>query len=237
MFTIIIRATIIFFIVLVVIRLMGKRQLGEMQPFELVVTLIISEIACIPMSDPSIPLYYGIVPILLLFVAHFVISAISRKSIKFRAVIDGRSVVVINPNGVDYESLKSLNMTVNDLLEATNNAGYFDLSDIYYASFETNGKLSVIPTSFATPATCGDLKIDRKQTSPPLCIVIDGKPLNLNKASVTEERLQRIIADAGLKRIKEIALIIIDYNGKCYIQPKDGTFVTKTYPDLAGGSW
>ncbi|MDR0856596.1 MAG: DUF421 domain-containing protein [Clostridiales bacterium] len=236
MYIIILRAVIIFMVVLVGIRLMGKRQVSEMQPFELVITLVIAEVACVPMSDPGLPLYYGLLPIVILLVIHYCISFVSRKSLKFRRLIDGKSVAVITPDGVAYDALKSLNMTVNDLVEATANAGYFALSDIYYAAFETNGKLSVIPVSFASPATAGDVKSDRPQQSPPLLIVIDGKAQNLAKAAVTEDGLRRILADAGVKSIKQVALATLDAQGKVYLQPKEGSYFMRDYPELAGNT-
>ena len=237
MFTVIIRAVIIYAIVLVVLRLMGKRQIGEMQPFELVITLIIAEIACVPMSDTAIPLYFGVLPILLLLIVHYVISFLSRKSVIFRKVIDGKAVAVITPDGIDYIALKRMNMDVNDLLEEVNNKGFFSLAEIYYAAFETNGKFSIIPRAFFAPLTCGDMKVDKEQTSPPLPVVIDGKTQDLKKAALTEARLGEILADAGVKRLKDIALMTLDYNGHCYIQPKNGTYVYKKYLDLSGGSW
>ena len=142
-FTVFIRAVIIFVIVLVMVRLMGKRQIGEMQPFELVITLIIAEIACIPMSNVAIPLSHGIIPILTLVVLHFLLSFLARKSLRLRRVISGNPIVVIDTNGINYQNLKKMNMNINDLIEALRSGGDFNLEEIRYAIFETNGKLCV----------------------------------------------------------------------------------------------
>ena len=143
------KSIIVFFIVFVVVRLMGKRQLGEMQPFELVITLIIAEVACIPMNDPYIPFYAGIVPIVTLAFLQIIISTIARKSLVARRLISGSSVIVIDKEGINYGNLKKLNINVNDLIEAARSGGYMDLMDIAYAIFETNGNLCVIEKMFS----------------------------------------------------------------------------------------
>ncbi len=232
MFTIIIRVVIILILVLFVIRMMGKRQIGEMQPIELVITYIIAEVACVPMSDPGIPLFYGIIPILTLFLIHFMISFLSRKSLKFRAIIDGHSMMVINPDGINYNALKQLNMNLNDLVEAARSAGYFDLSEIYYALFETNGKLCVIPKAEFAPLKPSDLKLKPQQQTPPVSLIIDGKAINLKYFKLKKEQLEKIIKQKANKKIKEIAFAYADGNGDTYIQPKKGKYVTAVIKEL-----
>ena len=144
MLTVIIRVILIFFILLVVIRMMGKRQIGEMEPFELAITLVIAELACIPMADKSIPLTYGIISILSMYVVHQIIILLSKQNRKIQGVISGTPVIVIDKSGVKYDALKSMNMQMTDLLQAMRAAGYFSVDEIAYAIFETNGQLSVI---------------------------------------------------------------------------------------------
>lgn len=234
MFTIMIRTLITFVLLVILMRLMGKRQLGEMQPFELVITLVIAEVACIPMSDPSIPLVYGIVPILVLFVLHWCISLISRKSIKFRRFVDGANVVVIDGDGINYQALKNLNMNINDLLEATMSAGYYDLSAIQCAFFQTNGKLAVIPYVYAAQPTCGDLQIVKAQETFAMPFIVDGKVLNLKKLSMTEDALDSFLKEFDIQSIKEVVVATIDDNGKVYIQQKKGKYISKIIPSLVG---
>ena len=126
MFVVFLKSVITFIVVFFVIRLMGKRQLGEMQPFELVITLIIAEVACIPMNDPYIPIYYGLIPIFTLATLHILLSLLSRKSIKARKVLSGSSVIVIDKSGINYANMKKMNMNVDDLIEAVRTAGYVD---------------------------------------------------------------------------------------------------------------
>ena len=147
MFVVFLKSIITFLVVFFVIRLMGKRQIGEMQPFELVITLIIAEVACIPMNDPYIPLYYGFIPILTLATLHIVLSFISRKSIKVRKMLSGNSLIVIDKNGINYQNMQKMNMNIDDLVEAARTAGYVDFSQIAYAIFETNGQLCVVERS------------------------------------------------------------------------------------------
>lgn len=143
MIIIFLRAIILFAVLLFAIRLMGKRQIGEMEPFELVITLVISELACIPMADRSIPITFGIVAILTMFVIHQLILLLS-KNVKVQSFINGKPVMVINPDGIDVAAMKSLNMHVNDLLQALRTAQYFSLEEVSYGIMETNGQMTVV---------------------------------------------------------------------------------------------
>ena len=118
MLTIVIRSIIVYVIVLLLFRLMGKRQLGQMQPFELVLTLIIADLATIPMAEVSVPVLHGIVPLFTLVLIHFLLTTLSKMSNKFGAFISGKPVIVINPDGVDYKALRALNLSIDDLFEA-----------------------------------------------------------------------------------------------------------------------
>ena len=130
-----IRTFIIFVTLVIVMRLMGKRQIGEMQPYEFIVTLIIADLACIPMADISIPLIYGIVAILGLFILHQLMSILEQSGNFAKGVISGKPSIVINKNGVDMKELKRNNMGVDDLIESMRAAGYFSLEDLDYAIF------------------------------------------------------------------------------------------------------
>ena len=130
MILVIIRTAIIFVVLLIVIRLMGKRQIGEMQPFELVITLLIAELACIPMADTSIPLLYGIVSVLAIFVLHEAVTLLDLKVKPLKSVLSGKPSVVVNKNGIDDYQLKKNNLDVSDLIESLRAAGYFSLECI-----------------------------------------------------------------------------------------------------------
>lgn len=226
MFTLLLRCIIIYLIVLVVFRLMGKRQLGELQPFEFVITLIIADLATIPMADINIPIVHGIVPLITLMILHFFISFISRKSIFMRKIINGKPVLVITPNGINYEALKDLNMNLNDLNEALRNLNYFSLDEIDYAIVETNGKLTVLPNSKSAPLSAPDFNIKKEDSALPVMVINDGKIVkeNLVVAKIDEAFVLKYIKKVGAYKPKEVIVATIDNLGKMYIQVKDKPF-------------
>ena len=202
---------------------MGKRQVGEMQPFEFVITLIIADLACTPMSELAVPLVHGIVPILALYLLHFFICFLSRKFMWFRYTITGRPAVVITPDGIDYGELRKLNMTLDDLMESIRGAGYFCIDEIAYAIIETNGKLCVVPKAENTPVVRGDLNVESDEATFPINIVMDGKLMkeNLALAKIDDVFLKWCFEKAKVASYKHILLFTIDSNGKVFIQPKN----------------
>ena len=223
-----IRSIIIYLFVLFAIRFMGKRQVGEMQPFEFVITLIIADLATIPMSEISVPIIHGLVPIIGIIILHYFICFISRKSMKARYLISGRSAIVMNPNGIDYKELKALNMTVDDLIEALRNSSVFNLDDVAYAIIETNGKLCVIKKANVDQPTREDLKIEVPPASLPVSIIMDGKLMieNINLTEITEDEINECIKTANLKSYKDILLMTLDANGLDYLHPRNGSATT-----------
>ena len=157
---IVLRTAVIFIALLAVMRLMGKRQIGEMQPFELVITLLIAELACIPMADTSIPLLYGIVSILTIFLLHQVMLLIDLKWKPFKTIVGGKPSVVINKNGVDISQLKKNHLDLSDLIESMRTAGYFSLDEVAYALYEANGQFTAMPREDAPKETWRDLVLD-----------------------------------------------------------------------------
>lgn len=145
MLTIVIRVIIIYIITIVVMRLMGKRQIGEMEPFELVITLIIADLATIPMADPTIPIWYGILPLLIIQVIHFFVVKLQCKSKTVRQILSGSPVIVISPKGIDRRKLKELDICEDELMELLRGKDIFDIKDIDYAILESSGKISVVP--------------------------------------------------------------------------------------------
>lgn len=231
MLIVFIKSLITFFLVLFVVRLMGKRQLGEMQPFELVVTFIIAEVACIPMNDPYIPFYYGIVPIITLAVLHLLLSVIARKSMTLRKVISGRSVLAVDKNGINYPNLKRLNMNVNDLIEAVRSSGYPDFSEIEYAIFETNGKMCVIQKPCDPTAV--------KPAYLPLSLLVDGSfdAENLSRAGLTEDDLKNVFSQHGIKRVKDVLYTDVRQDGTLYVSPKYDKCFTQKLRISGGENW
>ena len=206
------RGLIIFGLLLVVIRLMGKRQIGEMEPFELVITLVISEIACVPMGDKNIPLTYGVVCILTLYIVHQVIVLLS-KNTKMQSIISGKPMLVIDKSGINVAAVKQLNMQVNDLMQSLRNTGYFSVEEIEYALMETNGQLSVIPKK----------SMENKQKSLPVPLILEGKWCEdeLTQHGIDREKIGNMLFKKRVK-VKDVVFLTIDQNDHFVLQDKQG---------------
>ena len=226
MLTLIIRAIIVYLLVLLVFRLMGKRQIGEMQPFELVLTLVIADLATIPMAESAIPTLDGVVPLITLVVVHFALSFISKKSQGFRKVLNGKPVIIVNPDGIDFDSIDALNMTVDDVFEAIRSAGYFSLEEVQYAIVETNGTVNVLPKSEFSPVTNGDMKLKVDKNTIPYTMISEGKILkeNLTHVAYTENDLHNLLKRKNINNINNIGVFTIDKNGNCFIQERNKPF-------------
>ena len=220
MLIIVLRVIVIYLIVLVYLRVMGKLQLGELQPFELVVTLLIADIVSLPMTQISMPLLFSLIPLTTLVLVHYLVSLITRKSIKLRGIVNGKPVVVISPQGVQFEALKSLNMNMDDLIEGLRSCNYFKIEDIQYAIVENNGTITVIPKVSASPVVNQDLNIQLPESSLPLNIVTAGKINleNLKISGIDKNFVENVIKKAKISRIKDVLLMTLDANGKVYIQ-------------------
>lgn len=225
MLTVFIRSIIIYVILLVIMRLMGKRQLSELQPFELVITLIISELACIPMSEVQIPLMYGIIPIFTLFVLHLFITKFASKNLKFNKFLNGKPMVIMTPTGMDKRLLDQLDLSVTDLLHALRTAGYFFPSQVAYAILETDGKLSVLPKSAYAPVTPNDQNLEVDESSLPLTIICDGvlENANLEQAGVTQRQVDELLEQNNLDE-KSVFLLCVS-GSEVYLQPKKGSAI------------
>ena len=238
MLTLLLRGIIIYAIVFLVFRLMGKRQLGQLQPFEFVVTLIIADLATIPMSEINVPLLHGIVPLVTVALLHFLIGFLSRKSIKLRQFFNGKPIVVVGPNGVEYNALKELNMDFNDLTEALREMNFFDFDDVLYAIVETNGKLTVLPKSKSTPVTREDMKIKAEKSALPIMLVCDGRRIeaNMKVAKIDEDDLLFYIQKSGAKSFNEIMIATIDNNGKMFVQARNKKCIVFYVKNFKGGN-
>ncbi|MCL2621680.1 MAG: DUF421 domain-containing protein [Firmicutes bacterium] len=202
---------------------MGKRQIGEMEPFELVITLIIADIATVPMAETTIPIWHSIVPLLTIVLIHFTLTFATSKSNSMRNILSGKPVVVITPNGIDVQELKKANISIEELVEALRNLEYYNLDDINYAIIERNGKLSVIPKIESLPATQKDLNLNNPETCIGYCLIENGKVLkeNLVKLGINKDRLYEIVQHYMLCTIPHIVLLYSTLNGDFYAQTKD----------------
>lgn len=215
MLAVLVRSFIIFFFLIIGIRLMGKRTIGELQPYEFVITLAVADLASTPMADLSIPLLYGLVPLFTIFVAHYFLTLLTTKSVKFRKKLNGKPFIVIDSDGINSECLTKLNMNVNDLMALIRQQGYFSIPQIAFAIIETNGKLSILPKE--------------NQPSPqsiPLSLIVEGKPLeeNMKSLNVTIADLEKILAKRNV-RTKDVVLMTAESN-TVFVQPQKSKYFT-----------
>lgn len=227
------RAIVIFISLLLVMRLMGKKQLGELQPFEFAVTLIVAELACVPMSDSTVPITYGIVPMFTLFILHLLVTKITKSSIYLRKVINGKPIIVIDNNGINLKTIKMLDLTINDLMESLRGQGYFSPSEIRYAIVETNGDLSIMPKNANRPPTLGDMGMQIPENDIPYMLVCEGKKLNTNiqLSGVSKDFIPKVCEKFKLK-VGDIFLLTVQGNDKIYLQPVSQKYIESTVTEV-----
>ncbi len=220
MITTIIRTIILYVFVTFAIRVMGKRQIGDMQPNELVITLLISEIVAIPLQDISQPILSGVVAIFMLIVLEIVMSALSLKSIKIRKFMSGNSVVIINNGVVDQNALKSVRMTVLDLVEMLRGQNVFDISTVAFAVLEVNGELSVLLKSGDQPLTAKDMSIKKDKSALPLPVISDGKILkdSLKALNITNSDLDKKLSANHTQSDKVFLMTLDRHDNICIIK-------------------
>lgn len=237
-FTLICRSLILYILILFLIRIMGKRQIGDMQPFELAITLIIADLATIPMAETALPLIQGIIPLITLVCIHYLICLLSRKSVTFRRLFSGKPVILLDPDGINYENLQKVNMNFNDLLEGLHTAGYFNLEELLYVILQTNGTLTVVNRAPFSPLTANDLQIPKDNATLPMIIISKGKIMNenLKLAKIDEKFLTENINKVGIKTIKDVLILTLNNDGKIYVQPRKGKFAT-IETNYSGGNW
>lgn len=203
-----IRTTIIFVVLLLIMRLMGKSQIGEMQPFEFVISLVIAELACIPMADTSIPILYGIIAIVTIFILHQIVWLFQLFFKPVKTVVSGKPSVVINRDGVDEFQLKKNNLDVSDLIESMRVAGYFNLDDVYYGLYEANGSFSALAK-------------EETSSSLPLLLIDRGKADKKNCARCGFDRdvLKEFLEKQNAKE-KDVVVMTVDGQGRVYFQKR-----------------
>ncbi len=227
MLNLFIRCLIIYFFLLIAMRLMGKRQLGELQPFEFAITLVASELACIPMSDPTIPISYGIIPVFTLFLAHILITKLAVKNIKFRKILNGKPVIVIEQGNILPKMLKELNMNIDDLMEAIRGLGYFNPNEIEYAIVETNGSLTILPKAQDKPLTPKDLNLQTEKSIMPVTVMMEGRFMGDNISKLQNFDRQKLLDLLKRNTLqKDNVLLMLLENDKVFIQPYNGDSIT-----------
>ncbi len=217
-----IRAVILYAIIIFLIRLMGKRQIGELQPSELVITILISEIASIPMENNSIPVLNSVVALFVLVAFEILTSAAGVKSNKLRTFMQGHPVIVIRDGVIDMKALKKLRMTVNDLVSALRQKDVFEISQVSYAVFETNGKISILLKPDYRNSTAADVNAFQPDSGMPFAVICDGEIIEdaVKECSFDETRIKKLAISNGVP-ICEILIMTVDADGKVFIARKE----------------
>ncbi len=221
MWTLFFRTLILYFLVIAALRVMGKRQLGELQPSELVVAIMISDLAAIPIEDSSQPIWDGMVPIITLVLAEFLLSMLVLKSEVCRTVITGRPTIVIKDGKIQVKTLRRLRVSLDDLLEQLRLNGYSQITEVDTAMLETNGQISVIPKEQSRPLTCEDMNLSPTQTHLPHTLIADGKvrESGLKAAGMSMEQLDRLLKERSVTAGEVFYMNITD-DEKVFYQKK-----------------
>lgn len=217
-----VRAIIIYILVLIVMRLMGKREIGQLQPFELVISIMIADLASIPMTDPGVPIFNGVVPILGLLAMHLLITVLNIKSVNIRKFTCGKPTILIYRGRIDEEALKKERFTVSELQERLRGKDVFNLGDVEFAILETNGEVSVILKPNKRNTTPEDFSIEPDYEGLPYDLIVDGKIMydNLNKIGKDERWLLKQIVK--FKATPDNVLIAtMDGKGNFFCQKKE----------------
>ena len=221
MINIFVRVLIIYILVLIVMRLMGKRELGQMQPFELVIAIMIADLASVPMADTGIPITNGIIPILALLLVQLVISIINLKSINGRKIICGKPSILVYRGKIDEKVMKKEKFTVNELQERLRQNNIFNIGDVEYAILETSGQVTVIQKPEKRNTTPADFNIQPDYEGIPYDLVIDGKVMheNLKIIGKNYEWLRKQVSKFNIKP-EEALLVTLDGKGQMFCQGK-----------------
>lgn len=221
----VIRTIILYLLIILGIRLLGKRQIGELEPSELVLSLIIADLAAVPMQDFGIPLLMGLIPILTLLCLSAILSGLTVRSIRFRALLCSRPSIVVQDGKVLSRELNKNRFTVDELMEELRMAGITDLSSVKYAVLETTGRISVLPYVQDQPVTPRAMGIKPREGGLPITIISDGRVLrrNLRARNLSQSWLDQELASRGMKSPREVFLLTVDEGGKVYFSPKEDT--------------
>lgn len=225
MFISLIRTIILYLLVLLTMRLMGKRQVGQLEPFELTVAIMISDLASLPMQDTKIPLVRGVIPIITLLILECIIALLQNKSRIAQKILTGTPSILIENGKLDIKQMNEQKYNIYDLFEEIRLNGYLNISDIQYAILETSGKLSIIPKIAAAPVVKSDLSVNSNEEKLPVILIRNGK-INytvLKYLNKNEKWLNSLLKQNKIKSYKDLFIAMLDSKEKFFYQyTKDG---------------
>lgn len=224
MCVILIRSVILYVLVIFAVRLMGKRQLGELQPSELVITILVSNIATLPIEDVNIPIIVGVTPILSLVCFEVMVSWINLRLPELRRLISGSPKMIIRNGCIERDIMRELRFSVDDLLMALRSKDIFDIGEVQYAIVETTGSVSVMKKQPLDTPTRQDMKIAAECSEPPVLIIADGKfiPQAMESVKLSKAAVEMLLS-ANKMSLNDVFIMTADSSGSCYIADKQGT--------------
>ncbi len=220
MLTIFFRAVILYGVSVFAVRLMGKRQIGQLQPYELVAAILIADLAAGPMSGAETPLLYGVVPIAALVLIHSAVGLLGMKSPGFRRMLNGSARILVLNGSIQYAELKRVCLPVSDLLEVIRANGIMNISEVGTAVLETNGALSVFPRAQERPVTPKDLQLRIEEETMPSVLIADGvyREDEIAQAGLSREQLDAFLRQQGVKEKERVLLCSLDGKGEIFLQ-------------------
>ncbi len=223
MFTLFFRALILYVVMIVTMRGLGKRQMGQYQPYEFAMAILLADLISTPMESISTPLLYGILPVAALFLMHSLITLLSIRFDKFRAIVSGKPSVVVSKGVINEKELRRLCLNLSDLLEGLRNVGILDPSEVGTAVVEANGKLTAFPPSTQRPPTSAELGVDPGYEGLPLILIMDGRVQNNNLRQSGKDAawLDEVLGKEDL-RTEQVYLASLDTHGTLTLQRKQG---------------
>ena len=238
LFTLFIRGAVLYAVMILVMRGLGKRQLGEFQPFELAMTILLADVISAPMESVSTPLLNGLLPVAAMFVTHSAISLAARRWDSVRAFVSGRPAVVVSGGVIDRQALDKLCLSLSDLLEGLRGAGYMDPSKVGTAIVEANGSISAFPASNYRAPSTAELNVATGYEGMPLMLVMDGhlQPANLARSGQGEPWLRRLLSDRGLG-YGQVYLASLNTAGEMTLQLKRGGILRFQAMDPGKVAW
>jgi len=223
MFTLFFRAMVLYVLMIVTMRTLGKRQLGQFQPYELAMTILVADVISTPMESVSTPLLYGILPVAALFTVHSLITLLSLKFDRVRAFVSGKPSIVISKGVIDQKEMEKLCMNLSDLLEGLRNAGVLNPLEVGTAIVEANGQMSVFPNGQSRPVSTLEMGVDPGYEGLPMVLVMDGhiQPHNLMQSGLDKAWLVSTLQNAETT-VEKTYLASLDTQGRLLVQKKGG---------------
>lgn len=224
MLTAVVRTVILYLVIVIGIRLMGKRQIGQLEPSEFVLSLLIADLAAVPMQDFGIPIIMGVIPILTLLCLSTILSVLTVKSIRIRALLCSRPSIVVQDGRILSREMVKNRFTVDELMEELRVVGVTDLETVKYAVLETTGRISVILRKEEQPPTAADLGVSVEENGLPVIVISDGRILteNLKVRNLSDQWLGQQLSGQKIEDISQVFLMTVDEAGKVYLSLKEG---------------